>query len=98
MSAKFSGLGKLPTRGEVLEALFALWHPDLPAETVSVEDALGRVTAGECRSRLNLPVVRASSGDGVAVDSERFRDGVPESILSFLTARPAPAWLGRRQG
>ena len=79
MSAKFSGLSSLPKRGEVLEALFALWHPDLPAETVSVEDALGRVTAGECRSRLNLPVVRASSGDGIAVDSERFRDGVPDT-------------------
>ena len=78
-ASRFSGLGSLPTRGEVLEALFALWHPDLPAETVSVEDALGRVTAGECRSRLNLPVVRASSGDGIAVDSERFRDGVPDT-------------------
>lgn len=78
-ASRFSGLGSLPTRGEVLEALFALWHPDLPAETISVEDALGRVTAGECRSRLNLPVVRASSGDGIAVDSERFRDGVPDT-------------------
>ena len=92
MSARFSGLGSLPTRGEVLEALFALWRPDLPAETVPVEDALGRVTADECRSRLSLPVVRASSGDGVAVDSGRFRDGVPDTSGGTSSA-PTPGTI-----
>ncbi|RRD66230.1 molybdopterin molybdotransferase MoeA [Fretibacterium sp. OH1220_COT-178] len=69
----------LPTREEVLDRLFALWRPELPAEIVAVEDALGRVTAEDCRARISLPVVRASAGDGIAVDSRRFRDGLPDT-------------------
>jgi molybdopterin molybdotransferase len=69
----------LPTREEVLDSIFALWKPERPVETVAVEAALGRVLARDYHSLVTLPVVRASGGDGIAVSSKCFSNGIPDT-------------------
>jgi molybdopterin molybdotransferase/putative molybdopterin biosynthesis protein len=67
------------TRKEAPEKLFALWHPPLTIETVPLEDARGRITAEDLYSRLTLPLVRSSNGDGIAVRSAAFAAGPPDT-------------------
>jgi molybdopterin molybdotransferase/putative molybdopterin biosynthesis protein len=62
-----------------LARLFALWQPKAEAETVSIWDAAGRILAEDQFARYDLPVVRASTRDGVAVKSQRFQDGMPDT-------------------
>lgn len=69
----------LPTRAQVLETLFDTWHPVSRTEIVATDDALGRVLTEDCRSQVSIPVVRASAMDGVAVRSERFLHGMPDT-------------------
>jgi molybdopterin molybdotransferase/putative molybdopterin biosynthesis protein len=71
--------GKIYTRREVLDALFARWTPRAETETAAVADALGRVMAVEARAVHDLPVVRASAMDGVGVSSARFAGGLPDT-------------------
>ena len=66
------------TKERALELLFGAWTPEKRTETVSVEDAYGRVLAKDYYALHGIPVVRASAMDGVAVDSARFKDGVPD--------------------
>jgi molybdopterin molybdotransferase/putative molybdopterin biosynthesis protein len=67
------------TRKEALEKLFALWNPPFNSETVPLEDACGRITAEALYSRLTLPLVRSSNGDGIAVCSAAFAEGPPDT-------------------
>ncbi|MDR3114743.1 MAG: hypothetical protein LBU25_04400, partial [Treponema sp.] len=67
------------TRKEVLEELFALWNPPFNIETVPLEEARGRITAQALYSRLTLPLVRSSNGDGIAVCSAAFAEGPPDT-------------------
>ncbi|NLI78724.1 MAG: molybdopterin molybdotransferase MoeA [Candidatus Riflebacteria bacterium] len=67
------------SKTEALLALFDRWAPRPPVEMVPIAEAIGRVPAQDLHSRNTLPVVRASMMDGIAVVSERFRGGLPDT-------------------
>lgn len=67
------------TRNEALELIFSHWRPEPKTEEIPLGEAYGRVLARDYYSLHNIPVVRASAMDGVAVMSERFKDGVPDA-------------------
>lgn len=69
----------LPTRAQAMETLLQKWEVCSGTETIAVDDALGRVLVKDMYSQVSIPVVRASAMDGVAVSSERFQDGVPDT-------------------
>ena len=69
----------LPTRKHVLNTLFENWTPERKTEIISIDDALGRVLAQYYGAAYSFPVVRSSGMDGVAVSSERFKDGIPDT-------------------
>ncbi len=69
----------LISKEKALELLFSQWTPEAETETVPLADCVGRVLAEDQFARYDLPVVRASTMDGVAVQSRRFRDGVPDT-------------------
>ncbi|WP_241963721.1 hypothetical protein [Gordonibacter sp. 28C] len=71
-----------PSREEALADFFAAWEPSPTAtatELVSLDEAVGRVTARDLVSENTLPVVRASSCDGIAVKSAAFANGLPDT-------------------
>lgn len=69
-----------PSREEALADFFAAWEPPAEAtELVSLDEAVGRVTARDLVSANTLPVVRASACDGIAVRSAAFADGRPDT-------------------
>lgn len=70
---------QLPTRKKVIETLFEKWTPEDKTELIPVSAALNRVLARDYAASCTIPVVRASCMDGVAVMSERFRDGIPDT-------------------
>ncbi len=67
------------TKDEALNAVFARWQPVGPTEMVPLAEAIGRVTANTLYSRNTLPVHRVSMFDGIAVNSSRFSNGVPDT-------------------
>jgi molybdopterin molybdotransferase len=67
-----------PTREQALRDFFEAWTPHDGTELVPLEQAAGRITAKELRSANTLPVYRVSACDGIAVDSSKFADGVPD--------------------
>lgn len=69
----------LITKEEALNRLFARWTPTPELEQVPLHQAAGRVLAEDCFAPYNLPVVRASAMDGVAVRSAAFADSVPDT-------------------
>lgn len=68
-----------PSREEALADFFAAWEPVRRVEHVALDDAVGRVLAEDLVSANTLPVVRASSFDGIAVKSAAFANGLPET-------------------
>lgn len=78
------GMKENLTRQEILELLFSKWTPVQHSEVVPVTQAIGRVITHEYYAQHNLPVVRASSMDGVAVDSVRFANGMPDTASWML--------------
>jgi molybdopterin molybdotransferase len=60
---------------------------DSAHETVAVDDALGRVTAGAVRSPVDLPLFRNSQMDGFAVRSADLPAALP--IAGEVSARPS---------
>lgn len=69
----------LATRAQAMETLFQKWEAQSGTETISLDDALGRVLVEDVYSQVSIPVVRASGMDGVAVPSERFENGIPDT-------------------
>ena len=67
------------TKEEALSRLFAAWTPKMGAETVPVGDCAGRVLAEDTFARFDIPVVRASAMDGIAVHSAAFQGGLPDT-------------------
>jgi molybdopterin molybdotransferase/putative molybdopterin biosynthesis protein len=67
------------SKEEALNRIFSGWNPQAAQETVSITDAAGRILAQDQYARCNLPVVRASMMDGIAVKSERFAHGTPDT-------------------
>lgn len=65
------------TRAEALELLFSHWTPVPETEVLPLEEAVGRIAAETLYAKYNIPSVRASEMDGVAVISERFASGTP---------------------
>ena len=70
-----------PSREEALADFFAAWEPARSVEYVALDDAVGRVLACDLASTNTLPVVRASSFDGIAVKS---------AALAWITCAPTP--------
>lgn len=70
---------QLPTREQIIQTLFEKWDPEQRTERISIDAALGRVLARDHHALYSIPVVRASAMDGVAVISERFAQGVPDT-------------------
>ncbi|MEA5019835.1 MAG: molybdopterin molybdotransferase MoeA [Gordonibacter sp.] len=71
-----------PSREEALTDFFAAWKPSAQTtatELVSLDEAIGRITARDLVSANTLPVVRASSCDGIAVKSTAFAEGLPDT-------------------
>lgn len=57
---------KLISKEEALELLFSRWNPEVGTEVVPVYEAFGRTLAEDMYAMYDIPVVRASSMDGVA--------------------------------
>lgn len=70
---------QLPTRKKVIETLFEKWHPQVSTEWIPADEALHRVLAKDYEAVYSIPVVRASSMDGIGVISERFKNGIPDT-------------------
>lgn len=67
------------SKAEILRRLFEIWNPQIRTESVPLREAYGRILAEDQRAQFDLPVVRASSMDGIAVRSADFRDGIPDT-------------------
>lgn len=65
----------LISKADALKLLFDHWTPAPGTEPVPVGECAGRVLAADQYARYDIPVVRASMMDGVAVKSALFRDG-----------------------
>lgn len=64
---------------EALEKIFKAWSPTSTTEIISIYEAKGRILAQDIYAKYNFPIVRASRMDGIAVKSERFANGVPDT-------------------
>lgn len=58
-----------------MEQVLGLWKPAIFQESVAINQALGRITAEDTFAVHSVPVIRASTMDGVAVKSELFEQG-----------------------
>ncbi len=67
------------TRYEALSALYEKWNAAAGTENVTLRECCGRIAAQDTAALFDLPAVRASSMDGIAVASERFREGMPDT-------------------
>lgn len=72
-------LSNRTTKASALQAFFDALPFSKQVELVPLDAAIGRVSAHDLASKNTLPVVRASMMDGVAVSSDRFRDGMPDT-------------------
>lgn len=70
---------KMMTRHEALELLYEKWNAQCGEETVSLEECFGRILAEDVSAGYSIPMVRASSMDGIAVRSELFTEGIPDT-------------------
>ena len=77
----FSQLRLDKTKEQMVREYFELWEPVCTTETVSLDDAIGRVPAADVFSLYNLPVKRASRMDGICVNSELFLEGMPDTSV-----------------
>ena len=69
----------LITKEEAISRLFSVWNVQMPAEEIDIIDACGRTLAEDYYAMYDQPVVRASAMDGIAVKSEAFKDGMPDT-------------------
>ena len=79
MKLGFQFNDNFPTRKEVMDKLYEILDYNCKVEEVPVYEALGRVVADDILSVHNVPLVRASCLDGVAVKSDRFKEGMPDT-------------------
>ena len=77
----FSQLRLDKTKEQMVQEYFELWKPVYMAETVSLDDALGRVPTADVFSLYDLPVKRASGMDGICVNSALFSEGLPDTSM-----------------
>ncbi len=74
-----SDFSKLPTKAKALQLLFDAWTPTIEVERIPLVEGKGRVLAEDQLAQYNLPVVRASTMDGIAVRSALFAEGIPDT-------------------
>lgn len=67
------------TRKEALEILLKKWTPTPKEEVVSVDNSIGRYSAEDVFASYDAPLYRTSSFDGIAVSSDRFKNGIPDT-------------------
>lgn len=79
MAANLKAYSENLTKSEILSKLFDRWSPEIKIETIPVSQAYGRILAETQQALYDLPVVRASSMDGIAVKSELFEKGIPDT-------------------
>ena len=79
MAANLKAYSENLTKSEILSKLFDRWSPEIKIETIPVSQACGRILAETQQALYDLPVVRASSMGGIAVKSEVFEKGIPET-------------------
>lgn len=72
---------KSMTREAALEGLVEQWKPSPAREFVPLDQAFGRVLAQDAIAQVALPVVRSSRMDGIAVRSEDFAQGAPDTSM-----------------
>lgn len=70
----------LLSREEIIRRVTENWPVKREWEEVAVESAGNRIPVSDICSSITLPVVRASSRDGVAVMSSRFVQGLPDTL------------------
>ncbi|MGI6216684.1 MAG: molybdopterin molybdotransferase MoeA [Coriobacteriales bacterium] len=76
---KMSGF---PTQEQALADFFESWKPtpeQTATELVSLDDSIDRILSEDIISKYNLPLVRSSGMDGIAVRSSDFADGIPNT-------------------
>ncbi|MDO4554930.1 MAG: molybdopterin molybdotransferase MoeA [Lachnospiraceae bacterium] len=76
MKPDFSNLIK---KEEALSLLLSKWNYIPSLEWIPLSEASGRILAKDQYALYDLPVVRASAMDGIAVKSEYFKDGMPDT-------------------
>lgn len=69
----------MASRQEALSKFFDAWSPEPAVEYVPLSDAVGRVLAETQYSAFTLPIAHVSGCDGIAVHSEAFQDGIPDT-------------------
>lgn len=62
----------LTEKKDALDLLFTKWSPKSSTEMVGLDECLDRVLAEDVYAQYNIPVVRSSSMDGIAVSSAMF--------------------------
>lgn len=72
-------LEKMVTKEEALKRIFDVWTPQAELENIPLADAAGRVLAEDLTAQYNIPVVRASAMDGVAIRYADVKDGLPDT-------------------
>lgn len=76
---KENELEGLISKEMALDLLFNNWKAVPRTETIKTQDAKGRVLKKDAVSIYNIPVVRASAMDGVAIKYENVRNGLPDT-------------------
>ncbi len=69
----------LPAREEIIKRIIDHWPLERKTEVIPVTEGLGRIPAADVFSQVTLPVLRASAGDGIAVNSACFSQGPPDT-------------------
>ena len=67
------------SKQEALDLILAHWDPERTVETVPLAEAAGRALARDLTARYDLPVVRASAMDGVAISYASVKEGIPDT-------------------
>ena len=67
------------TRDEALHELISRWDMTGKTETIALSDALGRICAHDVCANYDLPRCRVAALDGIAVRSEDFASGAPDT-------------------
>ncbi len=69
----------LISKDDALKRIFDAWKPVAQTEQVRLENAAGRILVEDQFAQYDLPVVRASTMDGIAVRSSDFAEGTPDT-------------------
>lgn len=78
---------KLKKRRDALNLLYSRWQPSPKFTARNLHDAEGYVLAENLHAVHNLPVVRASGMDGIAVNFDLFEKGMPPDTTKWRAGR-----------